>query len=418
VFLIEHAPFFQRDNKKAGRGLYTQKNADGSLSDYWDNGERFVFLCRAIMETAPHIGFTPDVIHANDWQTGLVPAYLSEVYRERGGFQQTRSILTIHNIAYQGNYPPDLMNFTGLPQRLYSNGQLEFYSQFSMMKGGIVFADAVNTVSPTYAREITTGEFGYGLDGLLSSVRHKLSGIVNGVDYDEWNPKTDKFIPKQYTPDDVAAGKAANKAKVLEQFKLPTIPDAPLLGVVARLDRQKGFDLIHDAAQGFIDLGCQMVLLGSGALELQQQLQALHDRYPDCVGIYIGYSNPLAHLIEAGSDLFLMPSRFEPCGLNQMYSLKYGTPPVVRSTGGLADTVVNSTEENLADGRATGFSFYDYTAHALYETVKWALRLMRDRPEDFAGIVQNAMAQNWSWDRSAEAYEALYRRVMVMPASH
>ena len=418
VFLIEHIPYFQRDDKKAGRGLYTQRTADGNQADYWDNGERFVFLSRAIMETAPHVGFTPDVIHANDWQTGLVPAYLSEVYRGRGGLQHTRSILTIHNIAYQGNYPPDLMNFTGLPQRLYTNGQLEFYSQLSFLKGGIVFADAVNTVSPTYAREITTGEFGYGLDGLLSSVRYKLSGIVNGVDYDEWNPKTDKFLPQQYTPDDVAAGKELNKAELLKQFKLPAVADAPLLGVVARLDHQKGFDLILSAAPGFIDLGCQMVFLGSGAREFQQQLQALRDRYSERVGIYIGFSNALAHLIEAGSDLFLMPSKYEPCGLNQMYSLKYGTPPVVRSTGGLADTVVNATEENLADRRATGFSFHDYTAHALYETVRWALRLMRERPEDYAQVIQTAMAQDWSWDRSAEAYEMLYRKVLGMPASH
>ncbi len=414
VYLVEHTPFFERDDTKAGRSLYSEKSPSGHVMDYGDNGERFAFFCRSVLETIPHLGFNPEVIHVNDWQTGLVPVYLNELYRGRAGFQRTRSVLTIHNIAYQGNFPASMMRLSGLPERLFGSGQVEFHNQLSFLKSAIVYADAVNTVSPTYAREITTAEFGYGMEGLLRDNRWKLSGIVNGVDYDDWNPATDKHLAAKYGPEDVAIGKAKNKAELRKHFGLPAT-DSPLLGVVARLDHQKGFDLILGVAPGLIDLGCQLVVLGSGAVEFQHQLQALHDRYPQQVGIHIGFNEGLAHRIEAGSDLFLMPSRFEPCGLNQMYSLKYGTPPVVRSTGGLADTVVNATEENLADGRATGFSFNDYSAHALYETVRWALKLLRGRPIDFAQIVHTGMAQDFGWDRSAEAYTTLYRKVLGQP---
>ncbi len=409
VFLIEHGPYFERDDPATGRGLY-QEQGWGGKQDYGDNGARFVFFCRAVMELVPHIGFAPDIIHANDWQTGLIPTYLAETHRHSPGYQRIRSVFTIHNIAYQGSYPRDLMNYTGLPGWLYNPGQLEHYG-LNFLKAGIVFADAVNTVSPTYAREIQTSEFGYGLEGLLGHLHWKLSGIVNGCDYEHWNPARDLRIAAQYTPETVFEKKPRCKADLQHRFHLPGKPSAPVLGVIARLVAQKGIDIILSAARGFLDLGCQLVVLGDGDREYHDQLQALRDRYPDQVGIYLGFNETLAHVIEAGSDLFLMPSRYEPCGLNQMYSLKYGTPPVVRSTGGLADTVVNATEENLADRRATGFSFNDYTASALYETVRWALTLYRDRPKDFRQIVTTAMVQDWSWDRSAEAYERLYRRV-------
>ena len=410
VFLVEHAPYFERDDPDAGRGIY-QYQTPGGKADYWDNGERFVFFSRAVLELVPHLGFPPNVIHANDWQTGLVPVYLAETYRNHPGFQRVRSVFTIHNIAYQGSYPRELMNYTGLPGHLYNPGQLEQYG-FNFLKGGIVFADAVNTVSPTYAREIQTAEFGCGLEGLLTNVHGKLSGIVNGCDYEHWNPATDKHIAARYGPENVFERKPKCKADLQRRFKLPEDPKAPVLGVVARLVAQKGIDLVVSAAAGFLDLGCQLVVLGDGDHHVHQQLQALHDRHPDRVGLHLGYSDPLAHAIEAGSDLFLMPSRYEPCGLNQMYSMKYGTPPVVRTTGGLADTVVNATLENLADARATGFTFGDYTAHALYETVRWALTLFRDRPTDFRQVVRTAMTQDWSWDRSAEAYEKLYDRII------
>lgn len=411
VFLIEHSPFFERDDPKAGRGLYQQNAPGGYKVDYWDNGERFVFFSRAVLELIPHLGFPPDVIHANDWQTGLVPVYLRELYRQSPGYQRIRSVFTIHNIAYQGSYPRDLMNITGLPGWLYNPSQLEHYG-FNFLKSGIVYSDAVTTVSPTYAREIQTGEFGCGLEGLLNTVHGKLSGIVNGCDYEHWNPAHDKLIAAPYTPETVFEVKPLCKADLQRQFNLPQNPKTPVLGVVARLVSQKGIDLVLAAAPGFLDLGCQLIVLGDGDREFHDQLEGLRARHPDRVGVYLGFNEGLAHAIEAGSDLFLMPSRYEPCGLNQMYSLKYGTPPVVRTTGGLADTVVNATEENLADGRATGFTFGDYTPHALYETVRWALTLLRDRPNDFRQIVRTAMAQDWSWDRSAEVYEKLYLRIL------
>ncbi len=411
VFLVEHAPYFERDNASAGRGLYQTASPGGDKQDYWDNGERFVFFCRAVMELVPHVGFPVEVLHANDWQTGLVPVYLRELYRTHPGYQRLRSVFTIHNIAYQGSFPRDLLNYTGLPQSLYNPGQLEHYG-FNFLKSGIVFADAVNTVSPTYAREIQTLEYGCGLEGLLTSYHWKLSGIVNGCDYSHWNPATDRHIAAHYTPETVFEQKPLCKAALQKRFHLPVDANAPVLGVVARLVAQKGIDLVLSAARGFLDMGCQIVVLGDGDRDYQNHLQWLRDQHPNQVGVYIGFNEALAHIIEAGSDLFLMPSRYEPCGLNQLYSLKYGTPPVVRQTGGLADTVVNATLENLADGRATGFSFGDYHAAALYETVKWALTLYRSRPTDFQRVVRAAMAQDWSWDRSADAYERLYLKII------
>jgi starch synthase len=411
VFLIEHQPYFDRDDPRSGRSLY-QQQIGGYKTDYADNAERFVFFSRSVMELIPHLGFSPDVIHANDWQTGLVPVYLAETYRSQPGYQKIRSVFTIHNIAYQGVFSQPVMNITGLPHWLYNPAQLEGYGFLNFLKAGVVFSDAITTVSPTYAREIQRAEFGYGLEGLLAANHSKLSGIVNGCDYENWDPSGDRLIACPYTSKNVFEKKPLCKAELQRSFHLPEKPDTPVLGVIARLVSQKGIDLIMSAAPGFLDLGCQLVLLGDGDPHYHQHLQAYRDRNPDRVGIYLGFNETLAHIIEAGSDLFLMPSRYEPCGLNQMYSLRYGTPPVVRTTGGLADTVVNATMENLADKRATGFSFIDYTASALYETVKWALTLYRDRPTDFQQIVQTGMAQDWSWDRSAAAYEALYRKLM------
>jgi starch synthase len=411
VYLVEHPPFFERDDQP-GHGLYQQAMPGGYKADYPDNAERFTFFCRAVLETVPHLGFTPDVVHANDWQTGLVPVYLNEVYRSKSAYRRMRSVFTIHNIAYQGMFGRDVLRITGLPGWLYNHTQLEFHGHLNFLKAGIVFADAVNTVSPTYAREIQTPEFGYGFEGLLRQLSGKLSGIVNGVDYDHWDPATDPYLAANYTPDTVFDRKPLCKADLQRKFDLPEDPAAPVLGVVARLVSQKGIDLVLSAAPGFLDLGCQMVFLGEGDPEYHEQLKTFRAKHPRQVGLYLGFSEAAAHKVEAGSDLFLMPSRYEPCGLNQIYSLKYGTPPVVRATGGLRDTVVNATEENLAAGTATGFAFDAYTGDALYQTVRWALTLMRERPADFRRVVRTAMAQDWSWDRSAAEYEALYRRVI------
>lgn len=409
VYFVEHQPFFERDDG-ARRGIYQEAHPSGSKTDYPDNAERFTFFSRAVLETIPHLGFTPDILHANDWQTGLVPVYLAES-RTKPGFSRIRSVFTVHNMAFQGDFPRDAMRFTGLPQRHFDMGQVEFNGRLNFLKAGIVFADAITTVSPTYAREVRTPHFGCGLDALLRDNVAKLSGIVNGVEYAEWNPANDPHLVANFTPENVFEQKPLCKADLQRQFKLPELPTAPVLGLVARLAYQKGIDLVLSAAKGFLDLGCQLVFLGDGEPKYHAELRSLHDRYPDRVGLLLGFNEALAHKVEAGSDLFLMPSRYEPCGLNQMYSQKYGTPPVVRATGGLADTVVNATEENLKADRATGFTFDADTPSALYDTVKWSLTLYRDRPADFRRVVLRAMAQDWSWDRSAAEYESLYRRL-------
>ncbi len=412
IYFIDQPEYFDRDDPKAGKGLYQYSMPGGYKADYADNAERFAFFSRAVLETAHTTGFIPDIVHANDWQTGLVPVFLSEIFRAKPQYANTRSVFTIHNIAYQGMFGPDVMKLTTLPGWLFNHNQLEFHGRFNFLKAGLCFADAINTVSPTYSREIQTAEYGCGLEGLLRSNRMKLYGIMNGVDYEAWNPATDPHLPKTYDADTVFAVKPESKAALQKQYGLPLEPKKPLLGVVARLVSQKGIDLILSAAPGFLDLGCQMVFLGEGDPEYHNELTQFRDKHPQQVGIYLGYSETVAHLIEAGSDLFLMPSRYEPSGLNQLYSMKYGTPPVVRSTGGLADSVVGATLETLAAGTATGFSFGEYTANALYQTMKWAVTLYRDRPKDFQQVVRTAMRQDWSWDRSAADYERLYQRVL------
>ncbi len=413
IYFIDQQEYFDRDDPVQGQGLYQQSMPGGYKSDYQDNAERFAFFSRAVLETAVALGFTPDIVHANDWQTGLVPVYLNEVFRARSGWENTRSIFTIHNIAYQGMFGAEVMRLTGLPGWLFNHKQLEFHGHFNFLKSGIVFADAVNTVSPTYASEIQTSEFGCGLEGVLGEYRHKLSGIMNGVDYDLWSPEHDPHIPAKYTSETVFEQKPVNKAELQRKFNLPVDTDKPVLGMVARLVSQKGIDLVLGAAPGFLDLGCQIIFLGEGDLEYQNQLQGFRNRHPQQVGLYLGYSEQLAHLIEAGSDLFLMPSRYEPSGLNQLYSMKYGTPPVVRGTGGLADSVVGASEITLSDNNATGFTFGEYTSDALYKTVQWALTLYRTRPADFKKVVRTAMSQDYSWSRSAGEYEALYASVRV-----
>lgn len=411
IYFVDQAAYFDRDDPAQGKGLYQQSMPGGYKADYQDNAERFAFFSHAVLEAAAAIEFIPDIVHANDWQTGLVPVYLQEEFKAKPGWAATRSVFTIHNIAYQGMFGAEVMRLTGLPGHLFNHKQLEFHGHFNFMKSGIVYADAINTVSPTYAREIQTAEYGCGLEGLLGENRHKLSGILNGVDYESWNPATDPDLAATYTLENVFERKPVNKAEAQQRFGLTQDSDKPLLGMIARLVSQKGIDIVLGAAPGFLDLGCQMVFLGEGDLDYQNQLQVFRDRHPQQVGVYIGYSDGLAHLIEAGADLFLMPSRYEPSGLNQLYSMKYGTPPIVRGTGGLADSVVGASEFTLADGTATGFTFGHYTANALYETVKWALTLYRDRRKDFKQIVRTAMTQDWSWQRSAGEYEALYRRV-------
>jgi starch synthase len=423
VFLVEQADYFERDDPSAGRGLYQYTDAEGRLRDYHDNSERFIFFCRAILEAIRLLNFWPDVLHLNDWQTGLVPVYLREEYARRGTdaprarYQCIGVLFTIHNIAYQGNFSHWDMVLAGLDWRLFNPWQLEFYGRLSFLKAGLIFSDLLNTVSPTYAKEIQTFVYGCGMQGVLMERHARLFGIVNGADYRIWDPQSDPYLPAPYSADALAPGKPRCKAALQEEFQLVVQPDAPLLAVIARLVEQKGIDLILPAAQALLrEPGddVQLVVLGHGDPRYHQLLQELQARYPGRVGLALRFDEKLAHRIEAGADLFLMPSLYEPSGLNQLYSMKYGTPPVVRATGGLADTVVDTTPATLAAGTATGFSFTPYAVELFLDAIRRGLALYRSRDEPegrWHQVVRTAMRQDWSWDRSAREYEGLYQRI-------
>jgi starch synthase len=417
VYLVEQPDLFDRDDPAQGRGIYQFTTPEGQKRDYADNCSRFIFFCRAVLEALPLIGFWPDVLHANDWQTGLVPVLLREFYRKQGGFSlrerygRVRTLFTIHNIAYQGAFWHWDMMLTGLDWKLFNSRQLEFYGQLNFLKAGIVFADLLNTVSPTYAREIQTPYYGAGLQGVLMERSRDLFGIVNGVDYQVWDPANDPHIAARYTVDTIAEGKPVCKAALQRAFGLREEPRAPLLGMVARLADQKGFDLLAGAGGAILETGAQLVVVGEGERKYHEMLKGLSDRHPGQVGVYFGFDEPRAHQVEAGADAFLMPSLYEPSGLNQLYSMKYGTPPVVRATGGLADTVTDYTPEALASGQATGFRFIPYSPEGLLDAVRRALGLYRDRPDDWLRLAQNGMRQDWSWGRSAREYVKLYERL-------
>jgi starch synthase len=419
VYLVEQNEYFDRDDPTLGRGLYQFTSSAGPKKDYPDNCERFVFFCRAVLEAVRLLDFWPDVLHANDWQTGLVPVYLREEYGRksypdlRRKYERVRSLFTIHNIAYQGIFWHWDLPITGLDWRLFNDRQLEFHGHLNFLKAGIVFTDLINTVSPTYAREIQTPYYGCGLQGVLLERRDRLSGIVNGVDYRVWDPARDPNLPAAYDVANLAPGKPTCKAALQKHYGLPEELRTSLLGMVARLVEQKGVELVGGAAPDFLGRGAQLVVLGEGDPRYHRMLEELRDRFPRQVGLTFGFNEGLAHLIEAGSDAFLMPSLYEPSGLNQLYSMRYGTPPIVRATGGLADTVTDTDAATLANGTATGFRFVAQTAAALAETVQRAMDLYRDRPDDWLHVVQTGMRQDWSWARSAAEYERLYQKLRM-----
>jgi starch synthase len=401
IYLVEQDDYYARD------GLYQQNG-----EDYRDNCERFVFFSRAVMESVRLLGLKLDVLHANDWQTGLIPAYLKIEYRNTPGFERVVSLLTVHNLAYQGTFWHWDMLMTGLDWKYFNWHQMEFFGQLNLLKTGLVFADAINTVSPRYAEEIQSAPLGCGLEGVLQQRRNVLSGIINGVDYRQWNPELDPHLPVKYGAKNVQEGKASAKAALQAQVGLPQEPRSPLLAFVGRLADQKGVDLITsvlpDWAQNY---DAQWVILGTGDQKYQEALSNLARRFSNRVAVRLEFSEPLAHLIEAGADMFLMPSQFEPCGLSQLYSLKYGTVPIVRSTGGLADTITDATDDALATGFANGFSFQPYSALSLHETVRRATNAYA-RPEIWSKLIQTGMAQDWSWARSAGQYVELYKRMV------
>ena len=380
--------------------------------DWPDNAERFTVFSRAVAKLAVDqldTGWRADVVHSHDWQTGLVPGLL--------GLEESApsSVFTIHNLAYSGLFTHEQFTRLQLPGHWWSADAAEFYGNFSMLKAGVVFANQVTTVSPTYAREILTPEFGYGLQGALTAVKYKLSGIINGIDDTTWNPKTDKYLAMNYAPGwKYMAGKRANKAALFKDLGVEPddkLLEKPLLGFVGRLVEQKGVDLLMAAVpQVMEESDAAMVLVGTGQHYYEHGLEELARKHPGRIFVHIGYSEEIAHRVEAGADMFLMPSRFEPCGLNQLYSLRYGTPPIVHGVGGLADTVVDATQENLANNTATGFVFNKPEQQALLAAIMRALDLYNDE-KSWRRLIRTAMAQDYGWDQSADAYQELYQSI-------
>lgn len=392
VIFVEHPPFFDR------QGIYGDFNGD-----FGDNEFRFAFFCRAVIEFCRSRGYRPDVFHAHDWQTGLLPVYLKAFYPDDPTLYRVPTVFTIHNLAYQGHFSAATLGPLGLPDSLDSEDALDWNGNICYMKGGLLFSEVVTTVSPTYAREIQTAEFGQGLEGVVRSRADDLVGILNGVDYEEWDPRHDPHLPASFDDSD-HAGKAACKKALLEEFGLATEPDVPVIGIISRLVHQKGFDLVTGAMEALLARPLRMVVLGTGEPEVEAGLREFVRRDPRRFGVRFKYDTGLAHRIEAGCDMILMPSRFEPCGLTQMYSMRYGTIPIVRATGGLADTVQHFDPKRKA---GTGFVFEHADVTGLVWAVDQALAAYAN-PGPWSALMQHAMTRDFSWALSAERYEAVY----------
>ena len=390
-FFVDDPAYFDRD------GIYGT-----STGDFSDNAERFSEFSRAAIEVAKHI-WPADVIHCHDWQTALVPVLLRTSYSDDPVLKDIPVVFTIHNMGYQGQFSRDAMERAGIPAITFIPSRLEFYGDVNFLKGGIVYSDYVTTVSRRYAQEIQTKEYGYGLDGVARGRGDRLVGILNGVDYSAWNPAKDTFLPAKYSPKDLS-GKLLCKQDLLKTFDLPDIPGRPVVGIVSRFADQKGFDLIAEVAPEIMREDMALVVLGTGDKKYEKLFQTLAIAYPDRVGAKIAYDNAIAHKVEAGSDMFLMPSRYEPCGLNQIYSLKYGTVPIVRATGGLDDTIELF---DLEHGTGTGFKFWDYTGGALLYTIRQALHHFADE-RIWKRIQLNGMEKDFSWKTPAAEYVKLY----------
>lgn len=403
VYFIRSRRYFDRP------GIY---NNPRTGEGYRDNGIRFAFFMKAGLELLARLGSPVDLIHCHDSQTALIPGIIKTYYRGDAFYRNVGTLLTIHNLAYQGIYPRKILHYAGIDgQYFYPMSPFEYWDKVNFMKAGILMADKVNTVSQTYAVEIRSREFGYGLEGVLQSRSEDLSGIVNGIDYEEWNPETDPMIVANYSSRDLA-GKAKCKEDVLRRFRLPSIGEhTPLIGIVSRLVEQKGLDLIEEAAARLAALKVQMVILGVGQLKYHEMLKKIASRHPENIAVHLSFDNEMAHRIQAGSDMFLMPSRYEPCGLSQLVSLRYGTIPIVRSTGGLADTI-----EPYENEKGTGFIFHTYSADAMLDGVERALSAY-SQSDRWKGLVVRAMLEDWSWKRSAEGYKRLYESICAAKRS-
>lgn len=373
-----------------------------------DEDERFILFNKAVIESLQRLDWIPDLIHCNDWQTGLLPLLLKYNYSWDKKLKNIATLFTIHNIGYQGRFGNDTRFKAEISeQHYYNNGPVEYHGDISFMKTGLMFSDLISTVSKTYSKEILTPEYGAGLDAVLRSRQTDLYGILNGVDYSEWNPENDPLIPHNFSKNNLA-GKLLNKKYITKNLGLTYNEDIPLIGIVSRMVVQKGFDIFTEAAENLIQLNAQWAVLGNGDEKYENIFRALSQKYPEKVSIYIGFNNELSHIIEAGSDMFLMPSHYEPCGLNQIFSLRYGTVPIVRKTGGLADTV-QDWDENKFNGKetGTGFLFEDYTSYALFKTVERAVGTFQNKTF-WKKLQMNGMAQDFSWENSARKYKQLY----------
>lgn len=398
VYFIEHENYFGR------AGIY-----DNGIRAYDDNGSRFGFFSRAALQLCRDIKFQPDVVHCHDWPTALVASYLKIWEGNDPFFKNTASVLTIHNIAYQGVFPGAIYGFLGLGDQNFNEPKFEAHGQVNFLKGSLFFADAISTVSPSHAAELLTPAGAFGLAPYIERRRDDFVGILNGVDYDHWDPKTDPLLPANYSVSNIA-GKAACKKQLQKEFWLEENPNIPIIGIISRFHEQKGFTLLMPVIQSIVqNMIVQFAILGSGEKWLEDFYGGLPARYPKKIGAWIGYNNPKAHLIEAGADFFLMPSLYEPCGLNQIYSLKYGTLPIVRDTGGLRDTVEQYNEQT---GEGTGFRFHATSPNAVYYTTGWAVSTYYDRPHHMKMMQKHAMKTNFCWMDAAREYEKLYERAI------
>ncbi|TKS60098.1 MAG: glycogen synthase [Nitrospira sp.] len=402
VLAVRYDPYFDRP------GLYQDKRGD-----YPDNLERFTLFCRAVLEAVRFLagmrGESVDVLHLHDWQTALCAVYLKALAQERKGLGRLKTLLTLHNVGYQGVFPGEQFVQTGLPPALFSPSGLEFYGSVNCLKGGIIFSDAVSTVSPTYATEIMTKDFGCGLEGVLAGRVEEVQGITNGIDVTVWNPETDPYLPAHYTVADLS-GKQACKRALQRELGLPN-RDVPLLAAIGRLTPQKGFDLLAEIIPELMALDVQIALLGTGDRHMEQQFLAARAKHPERIGIFIGFDDGLAHRIEAGADMLVMPSRYEPCGLSQLYSLRYGTVPIVRRTGGLADTVIPFRPSTAQAKLATGFHFIDASTDALLSAILLSLQVYREH-DAWHSLIQAGMKTDVSWTQATKQYVQLYRSIV------
>lgn len=404
VYLVHQPQYYDRPE------LYRENG-----QDYKDNCERFVYFCRAALEAISLLDLGTELVHCHDWPTGLIPAYLKTELCGIPPYDAIASLMTVHNIAYQGNFWHWDMELTGIDWKYFNWRQMEFYGNLNFLKTGLAFADTISTVSPRYAEEIQHPPLSCGLEGILQYRRDDLFGIINGVNYDEWNPATDPYLGgHNYSVKNFVEGKQACKAALQQELGLPIVADQPLVATIGRLADQKGFDLIVKLIPQWAPTSpVQWVILGTGEPHYHELFAGLAKQYPEKVAVRLSFSNELAHRIEAGADIFLMPSRYEPCGLNQLYSLKYGTVPVVHATGGLADTITNLTDETLASGTANGFSFSQYTTAALAQALERACQTYTTNRPVWEQLIRTGMQQDWSWGHSAREYDRLYKHTLT-----